>query len=173
MTGIFAVDKDTHQLDDQEQPVHSLIFKALLSLPPDVRGICMSRIIVTGGGSHIPGLKSRLLEEVSTLVADRGWDPVEGKAADRRRARLKEIKNPQQNRNHGASASTQDASTPVDVPPKLTAKTTAAAFQEQVHDPIAEKLQREQLKGTKPLMSGKLRVVETLGPWAGEASLHV
>ena len=165
MTGIFATDRDVHEIDDHEQPVHLLIFKVLLSLPPDVRAVCMSRIIITGGGSNIPGLKTRLLEEVSALVARRGWDPVEGKAADERRRRLKEI-----------SHNRQAASRP-DGPQKTNESMTdaqntkplnlAAAFQEQVHDPIEEKLRRDQVKGTKPTVSGVVRGVETLGAWAG------
>ncbi len=165
MTGIFAVDRETHEIDEHEQPVHLLMFKALLSLPPDARGLCMSRIIITGGGSHIPGLKARLLEELLMLVAERGWDPVEGRAAVRRRTRLSEIENPRQTSNHVLS--TADAAHPTDDPPKPTGETLSAALQGQAHDPIAAKLQHDRTKGTKTMASGYIRGVETLGPWAG------
>ena len=171
VTGIFAVDRDVHEIDDHEQPLHLLIFKALLSLPPDIRGVCMSRIIITGGGANIPGLKARLLEEVSALVADRGWDPVEGKAHERRRTRLKEINNLQRKPpqlSTGSEAQHQHAGgTATDAPPAPTSQSSAASLQEQVHDPIAEKLQKDQLKGTKATVSGRIRGVETLGAWAG------
>jgi hypothetical protein len=36
----------------------------------------MSRIVVTGGASNIPGLKRRLLQELENLVEQRGWDQV-------------------------------------------------------------------------------------------------
>lgn len=165
MTGIFAVDRDIHEMDEHEQPVHLLMFKALLSLPPDARGLCMSRIIITGGGSHIPGLKARLLEELRSLVVERGWDPVEGRAAVRRRTRLSEIKNPQQTSN--PALSTADAAHPTSDPPKPTGGALPAALQEQVHDPIAAKLQHDRAKGTKTMAFGNIRGVETLGPWVG------
>ena len=168
MTGILAPDRDIHELDDHELPVHLLIFKALLSLPPDVRGVCMSRIIITGGGASIPGLKARLLAEVSALVADRGWDPVEkNQASDRRRIRLKEIKNVQQEPHPIVTGDDQHATDTRDDSLKPVFQASAASLQEQVHDPIEEKLRRDQLKGTKPLVSGKIRGLETLGPWAG------
>ena len=170
VTGIFAADHDVHEIDDHEQPLHLLIFKALLSLPPDIRGVCMSRIIITGGGANIPGLKARLLNEVSALVADRGWDPVQGKANGRPRVRLKEITNFQgklhqlsttgEAQHHHASRPATDALAPIP-------QASAASLQEQVHDPIAEKLQKDQLKGTKTPVSGRIRGVETLGAWAG------
>ena len=170
VTGIFAVDRHVHEIDDHEQPLHLLIFKALLSLPPDVRGVCMSRIIITGGGANIPGLKARLLEEVSALVADRGWDPVQGKAHERRRTRLKEINNLQRKSHQlltTGEAQHQHASSTATGAPTPTSRASAASLQEQVHDPIAEKLQKDQLKGTKATVSGRIRGVETLGAWAG------
>lgn len=165
MTGIFAIDRDTREIDEHEQPVHLLMFKALLSLPPDARSLCMSRIIFTGGGSHIPGLKVRLLEEIGSLIAERGWDPVEGRAAAKQRMRLKEIKNPQQTSN--PVLSTPETTHPTNDPSKPVGETLPAALQGQVHDPIAEKLQHDRMKGSKTMASGHIRGVETLGPWAG------
>lgn len=145
-TAFFAPSSTVHDIDTQEQPLHRLIYKALLMLPPDIRSVCMSRIIVVGGGSNIPGLKSRLLEEVSNLVMDRGWDPIYGKAADERRRRLKEI-----------SANRRTSSLP----------DTSAAHAPQDQDAIGETLRKEQSKFMKPKVSGVIRGVETLGAWAG------
>lgn len=163
VTAILAVDRDTREIDDQEQPVHLLIFKALLALPPDVRAVCMSRIIFTGGGSNIPGLKTRLLSELSALVAARGWDPVAGKAADKLRGRLKEIKNVQRSPRKVNSDQSNAGFTSSTAKPHA----SPASMQEQIHDPIEEKLRHDHVKGSKPLVSGVIRGIETLGPWAG------
>lgn len=68
--------------DDHELPVHLLVYRALLQLPMDVRAICMSRIIFTGGCSNTIGLKGRIFDEVSLLAQERGWDPVVGKGVE-------------------------------------------------------------------------------------------
>ena len=159
-TSLLAASKQRYDLDDHEQPLHILIYKTLLSLPPDGRAVCMSRIIFTGGGSNIPGLKPRLLDELSAIVKERGWDPVGGKAADERRRRLKEISsNRQLPRNIHEEA------------PKDPTNTIPAALAPQVPDPIEDKLRREQNKGSKDTISGIIRGVETLGAWAGGSLL--
>ncbi|MCJ1252828.1 hypothetical protein MMC24_000634 [Lignoscripta atroalba] len=163
---LFAKDQNPHDLDDHEQALHHLTYKALLALPPDVRGVCMSRIIITGGGSNIPGLKTRLLEEVSGLVENRGWDSVWGKAADERRRRLKEIHINRQAPLAKVDANFLSTAVPDGQVPDGTAQ-VAAAFTPQILDPIEEKLRRDRSKGTKPLISGVIRGVETLGPWVG------
>lgn len=155
----FTMNSRKYDLDDHEQPLHHLIFKSLLNLPPDVRSVCMSRIIITGGGSEIPGFKSRLLDEVTALVAKRDWDPVEGKAADERRRRLKEISS---NKRKTPIASQK---TPDPIQPLHASQTPLPK------DPIEEKLRRDQGKGTKSAVSGIIRGVETLGAWAGASLL--
>lgn len=150
------------ETDDHEEPLHLLIYKTLLSLSPDVRSICMSRIIFTGGGSNIPGLKSRLLEEVSQLVQDRKWDPVYGRAADERRKRLKEISN---NR-RGASPSPKDSQQSAALPHELATK-----IPPQAADHIENTPQEDRAKDSKLSPSGIIRGVETLGAWAGGSLL--
>lgn len=153
---LFAHSKTAHDIDDNDQPLHILIYKALSHLAPDVRSLCMSRIIITGGGSRIPGLKSRLLAEVSALVKTRNWDPVHGKAADEHRRRLNERKREQRAASQPppASAQLQPSATPH--PP----------------DPIADKLRRDHdTEVTHPVVSGVVRGVETLGVWAGGSLL--
>lgn len=149
-TTLLAKGKPFRELDDHDQPVHLLLFKTLLALPSDARAVCMSRIIITGGGSNIPGVKTRLLEEISAMVAERGWDGVEGKAADERRRRLKEI---------SANQRAKPVLEPID--------REGAAFQPQIYDDIDKKLDKERMKGTKPMVSGVVRGVESLGAWAG------
>ncbi|KAL8830495.1 MAG: hypothetical protein Q9191_001399 [Dirinaria sp. TL-2023a] len=170
-TALLADGKPTRQLDDHEQAVHLLMFKTLLGLPTDVRSLCMSRIIITGGGSNIPGLKTRLLDEVSALVEERGWGGVEGEAADKRRQRLKEISHNLQKREgvenwpkKESKASLEDSSRAELVP-------SAASLQEQIHDEITRKLERDRIKGSKPAVSAVIRGVESLGAWAGGSLL--
>lgn len=160
-TTLFAKTTSECQIDDHELPLHILTYKALLALPPDVRSVCMSRIIITGGGSRILGLKGRLLEEVAKLVRDDGWDPVHGKAADERRRRLQERSSNQLNTNP-----TSD-STPSSALPDETPKPSPAFLAPQVPDPIEEKLRQDQAKDAKPYVSGVIRGIETLGAWAG------
>lgn len=145
----------SHELDDEEQPLPTLIYSTLLSLPADVRSLCMSRIIITGGGSRIPGLKSRLLDEVSSLIEAKGWDPVTGKAADERRRRLKKI---HANRQNPATPLVKRGGEPETIP---------AYLEPQVSDAIASKILTVEMKGTKPIASGVIRGLETLGAWAG------
>lgn len=164
-TALFGQGQADHDLDDQEQPLHRVIFRALLSLPPDVRGICMARIIVTGGGSNIPGLKTRILGDTEALAQSRGWDPVIGKAAGERRRRLEAITSNRQRTMKPPPPQKTTEST--DDPPESASTTNQAAFEDQVPDPIEEKLRRKEAESSKPSVSGVFRVVDSLGAWAG------
>ena len=168
-TALIGNSTQTH-LDDDEQPVHKLMYKSLLSLPPDVRSVCMSRIIFTGGGSKIPGLKARLLDEVVALVEARGWDQVDGKAADERRRRLREVSG---NRRviKAKEVVTKNTSTSMDEQSSETNTSIPASQAPQIADPIEEKIHRKQNKGAKPTLSGVIRGVESLGAWAGASLL--
>lgn len=153
---LFARSKTANDIDDNDQPLHILIYKALSRLAPDVRSLCMSRIIITGGGSRIPGLKSRLLAELSASIKTRNWNPVHGKAADEQRRRLNELKIKQRAALQPPPASTQIQPSMAPHPP----------------DPIADKLRRDQeAQGSHPVVSGIVRGVETLGVWAGGSLL--
>ena len=165
-TALFANGRSSHDLDDHEQTLPYLLYKSLLSLPPDVRGICMSRIILTGDGSNIPGLKMRLLDELSKTVQHRGWDHVWGRATDKHHRRARELATNLE----GAASETQTIRKSTERngdPPKDAQSVPAAAFEPQVPDQIEDKLRRDEAKGTKPLVSGLIRGVETLGAWAG------
>ncbi len=173
-TALLGNSVQRHELDDHEQPLHRLIYKTLLSLPPDVRAVCMSRIIFTGGGSNIPGVKARVLDEVAALFGARGWDSVEGKAADERRRRLKEVSGNRQATK--VEAETSDTNSSSDAKTLERNVSNPASLAPQVSDPIEEKIRREQEKGTKPTVSGVIRGVGTLGAWAGAslmASLRI
>ncbi|MCJ1322035.1 hypothetical protein MMC15_007380 [Xylographa vitiligo] len=168
-SALFAHNSSLQDLDDHEQPLPHLLYNALLTLPPDIRGLCMSRIVFTGSGSNIPGLKSRLIDELSSTVAQRGWDPVWGKAADKRRETQQEVASsrkaaaPKLQSSIRTTEYVADPSDPSDDPPP----TPAAAFEPQVPDPIEDKLRREEAKRNPATVSGIVRGVETLGAWAG------
>lgn len=73
---LFATNIPIHDIDDHDLPIPLLAYNALLSVPIDARKLCMSRIIVTGGASKVPGVKRRVLSEIEHLIKKRGWDPV-------------------------------------------------------------------------------------------------
>ncbi|TID20953.1 actin-like ATPase domain-containing protein [Venturia nashicola] len=151
---LFASWTPPEKLDDEDQPVHYLIYNSLLALPIDIRQICMSRIVLTGGVSNLPGLKRRVLSEVSYLVESRGFDPV---------------------RNYGsATARTKrkvDGPTPLN--PTLKREDPVAGLAPQELDQIAHTLSQQTSKEVgPPPVGGQVRGIHTLGAWAG-ASLIV
>ncbi|KAG6986680.1 hypothetical protein G7Y79_00074g098770 [Physcia stellaris] len=121
----------------------------------------MSHIILTGGGSHIPGLKPRLLEELSATVQSRGWDAVEG-----RRKKLG-IVSGNQNTTTTTKEANQEKGQEKKAAPKSETETIPPSHQPHPPDPIADKLHRAANRGTKPIVSGVVRGVESLGAWAG------
>ena len=159
-TAFFAAGTMPQDLDDEELPLHLLLYRSLLQLPVDIRSTCMSRIIFVGGGSRLPGLKQRMLDEVTVLVERRGWDPVQGRAVEQFRNNSKL----QQSRNKQVS----DGPTEIYLPAEGSSKPKLkAAFIQQEHDSIEEGLKRESSKGTNSVEQGRLRAVESLGAWAG------
>ena len=142
---LFASSATQQDFDEEELPLALIIFKVLASLEPDVRGICMSRIVFVGGGSQIPGVPRRALDVVAHMASEHGWSKVRGSVIDKHRERLKEI---------NGNSVVRDANTSnKDRVPDL--------------DPIDERLRRLQLKEGKPPVQGFLRQVESLGCWSG------
>ncbi|KAK4205735.1 hypothetical protein QBC40DRAFT_270777 [Triangularia verruculosa] len=150
--------------DDHELPLPLLVYRSLLQLPLDVRALCMSRIIFTGGCTNVLGLRGRIFGEVSKLVEERGWDGVQGKGADQMRA------NPKLKGKRGSRPANSGPSG-VDSPSE------GASGQEQdgvwhdaantAHDecPVEEQLKRGQDK--RPRVQGKMRAIESVGAWSG------
>ncbi|KAI1099104.1 actin-like ATPase domain-containing protein [Jackrogersella minutella] len=150
--------------DDHEIPVHLLAYRALLQLPLDVRAICMSRIIFTGGCSNIIGLQGRIFDEVSILAKERGWDPIRGKGVDQYKANTKLRRNNSRQSTEGPtpvpvqaeSSNTEGGETappanPAHAPPEV--------------DQVEEIIKKE--RNYKPIVQGTLRVLDSLGPWCG------
>jgi actin-related protein len=163
---LFAPDTPLNEFDDHELPLHRLLYVALLSLPVDVRRLCMSRIVITGGVSDLPGLKSRLLAELEALVQRHGWDSVRsyGSATAKHEAllrRRREISEPRFSETPKITESTD----PDVIPTPL-----SAGLQDPEDDPITSKLAHMSLKTDLPSscsFGGVIRGVETLGAWAG------
>ncbi|PGH23309.1 hypothetical protein AJ80_02561 [Polytolypa hystricis UAMH7299] len=158
---LFAGDTEARDLDDEEMPLDVLVYNTLLALPPDVRGICMSRIIFVGGGSNIPGIRQRILNDVDALVKKLRWRFANGKVVDSRGRQLQEINANQQKKSPSPSI--------------LEPPTIASEADEQISNAIDEKLHHAK-KDSKPGIHGLVRQVESLGAWAGAslvASLKV
>ncbi|KAF2133703.1 actin-like ATPase domain-containing protein [Dothidotthia symphoricarpi CBS 119687] len=147
---LFVPDSPLTAFDDHDLPLHHLIHRTLIHLPIDVRRLCMSRIVITGGVSHLPGLKTRILQEVDALLQTKGWDPVSnyGSASAHHEEKLRA----HLEKRH------REAEVDVNVNPDQAAHLP--------HDdaPFADKLAALALN---PPEGGSLRAVESLGAWAG------
>lgn len=158
--------------DDNDQPLHLLAWKCLLALPLDVRSICMSRIVVTGGASAVPGLQTRLVEEIDQVIATRGWDPVANYGSARKpwREVLRERKGtatlslrpkPPEGTDEGRT-DVQCETAGMKAAPKI-----RASEAKHDEDEITARLERAAAKGREPTVKAVVRGVNTLGAWAG------
>lgn len=147
--------------DDHELPVHLLVYRSLLQLPLDVRAICMSRIIFTGGCANVLGLRGRIFDEVSHIVQKQGWDPVQGKAVEQPRA--------SQNTRKRASRQASDGPTGVESQVSVGEEHDGVwhdgANSTPEVDPVEEQLQRGRDKRVPT--RGVMRAVNSLGAWSG------
>jgi len=167
---LFARGTTSSDLDDHDQPLHLLIYNALLHLPIDIRQLCMSRITITGGVSNLPGLKQRLVQEVELLVQTRGWNPVRSygsaqRKRDEHRALKEHNTNSQPLSDHFEATKLSEST---EEPQADTRSNIPAGLQQPEIDPIATKLhlQNVQASGGEPA-SGVIRPIESLGAWAG------
>ncbi|KAK0651508.1 hypothetical protein B0T16DRAFT_322284 [Cercophora newfieldiana] len=149
--------------DDHELPLHLLVYRSLLELPLDVRAVCMSRIIFTGGCAKVLGLRGRIFDDVSHLIRERGWDPVQGKASGKlgtasrlkKRGSRQASGGPTSVQPDGAGGEEQDG-----------VWHDAANTVPEV-DPVEEQLRRSRDRKEHLQVHGKMRAVESLGAWSG------
>ena len=164
---LFARGKSTKDLDDHDLSLHILVHKALLSVSMDVRTVCMSRIIFTGGVSHLPGLKRRVLEELCILVNDRGWNPVknygtavatihQGRKRTTRLAPSQSV--PIAVSNSGYDGDSDHTKSETD---------NKSDNQKPVTDEIDKRILAHRNKDITEEPRGFIRAVGGLGPWAG------
>jgi actin-related protein len=134
--------------DDQEHSLPMLVYASLRALIPDARAVCMSRIVIVGGGSGIPGLSQRIVGEVEALVRQYGWSEVRGELADKQR----ELRALRQGPAEKAHACYRVSLSPG-------------------KDYVEERLQKKQAKDDLPTVQGEMRLIESLGVWAGASLL--
>ncbi|RDW86871.1 putative actin-related protein RO7 [Aspergillus mulundensis] len=174
---LFAQGVPDSDLDDEEKPISLLVYNALLNLPPDARGICMSRIVFVGGGANIAGVRSRILDEVAYLIEQYGWSPVRGRVIDQQTQKLQNLKLSQAATTRETSESQPktkpepttdtDSETADEADSAEAGPDTPASEEPEVEiDPIEQKVIRTREKDIPPVQ-GILREVESLGPWAG------
>lgn len=153
--------------DDNELPLSQLIYRSLLKLPLDVRGICMARLIFTGGCTSVLGLRGRIFDEVNQLIQKHGWDPVVGNSVEAYKA------NPKLRR-----GSRQSTDGPTDAPPS----TQQGHEQDGVWvdapsdtPPAVIKIEEElrKKKDERSQAHGELRAIESLGAWSGASLLNL
>ncbi|KAH7149854.1 hypothetical protein B0J13DRAFT_471597 [Dactylonectria estremocensis] len=151
--------------DDHELPIHLLVYQHLLQLPMDVRAICMSRIIFIGGCSNILGIKQRIIDDITAIVAKRGWAPVAGKGVDQLR------NNPKLQRRSSGSPTGSGPTSPsgASTSDEQETKDCGAADARPEHDPIEAKVAR--YREAPPQVHGQFRVLHSLGPWIGGSLL--
>jgi hypothetical protein len=140
--------------DDHDYPLPALVYLTILALPVDLRALCMSRIVLTGPNSGVPGLKTRLLADLSQLIEKRGWDVVEnyGSASKPLPQRLLERKE------NVAPAAPHDAGGKPPVSERL---------QDDLSDRFSQQVLISTSKGKEEVVKGVVRGVETLGAWSG------
>ncbi|KAI9791195.1 MAG: hypothetical protein M1816_004187 [Peltula sp. TS41687] len=155
--------------DDEELPLGYLAYRALLALPIDARAICMSRIIVVGGCSRIPGVKRRVLDEIARFVEEREWEmaPQQVQASKPSASGLARTSPATRQpvmadipREPEASLGSVDEPTP-----------SSSGLDPLEIDPITKELDRVKAKGTKPIPQGFVRGIESLGAWSGASIL--
>ena len=164
--------------DDHELPLHVLAYRVLLHLPLDLRTVCLSRIIITGGVSRLPGIKRRLLCELNRVVETHDWDPVwnYGSVAGKRRNTLQECS---VNIGVAPRAPDEDLSSVAFSPTKMPLQDDTPhgdRVHDDVQDPITLRAEQEATRSQEKTARGVVRGVETLGAWAGAsliASLRV
>jgi len=74
--------------DDDDYALPELVYRALRDCPIDVRATVMQRIIITGGGSYVPGLKKRVIDEIRVLVKRRGWERVGRRVVEKGKGKM-------------------------------------------------------------------------------------
>jgi hypothetical protein len=162
--------------DDEELPISTLLYRSLLSLPPDIRAHCLPRVIFTGhsviANSIIPSLRPRILAALTSEINDFGWSAVRGARPLKHPKRFPEL--------HPRTSNTRvDASF----------DTAQEPGKDYVEEKLAKMREKEKL-ATLPVRTngqaqegelqpphgsttrhGEVRAVDSLGAWAGASLL--
>jgi actin-related protein len=183
-----APSQDHAAFDDDELPVHLVMYNHLVQLPVDVRAVCMSRIIFTGGCANVLGLRQRIFDELAALGERRQWSPITGKHfVDRTRRRgdqsgdlggggdaENDVGGRDEGRNDGGDDDDDNNDDDDDASSlgsgASPTNTTAAASRPRPPPSPADPAERELRKHRArqpPSIQGTLRAVDTTGAWAG------
>jgi actin-related protein len=164
----FGSDTKPGELDDDSLPIPTLAYLTLHQLPIDVRRVCISRLVVTGGASAIPGLKRRILEDLNHLIEHRHWDPIRayGSFDPRRKGdalseiAVPKIPSPEEvKRTEKITNASEDSDDESHLPAHLV---------EPEPDRILEKIRQQQRpKNETDSQEPVARIINTLGPWVG------
>jgi Actin len=138
----FFGDHEDRYQDDQERPLSDIVFRCLVGLPPDVRATCMARIIFTGTGAAVSGLKETTLQELKSIIEVHGWSSVRGKHS---KTKVRPV-GPTDARHN--------------VPLPLSEK-----------NDVEEHLRKLNVRDPSFDISGTIRCIDSLGPWAGASLL--
>ncbi|KAI9721350.1 MAG: hypothetical protein M1828_005210 [Chrysothrix sp. TS-e1954] len=177
-SALFGVDPSSdssNTSDIHELPISYLAYSVLLNLAVDVRDAVLPRVLITGGGSNIPGLKTRIMADLADLIHKEGrkrFDRVRHYGSCSGNSNQHAQRQPSQDE----SSAAQVEQIPIN---KDTDKdsTTPAYLQPSLKDEILERIHARANKSwsqasnsiATPENGNKapLRCVESLGPWAG------
>ncbi|EXJ86719.1 hypothetical protein A1O3_03672 [Capronia epimyces CBS 606.96] len=137
--------KDETSSDDHEQSVSQLLYRTLLSLSSDVRGVCIPRIVFSGRATSVAGLSQCILDTTNAIISQHGWTAVRGKHLPTTRSGLGEL--------------AQGKAAPADARHDL--------HPPGMDDFVEERLYKQKAKDTQPAVPVVFRQVESLGPWTG------
>lgn len=163
---LFVSNSDSGVMDDHDLPLPKLAYSVLLSLSTDLRALCVSRIVITGGISNLPGVKHRLLRELKTIIEARQWDPVEsyGSASTHHQRILHERKakvSAMQERPESPDAANANKK------PTQESISHSQRLHDDINDPITLKAERRTTGKQTAVVKAIVRGVETLGAWQG------
>lgn len=177
---------DGEEPDLDELSLPQLLYSSLLACHIDVRAACLSRIIIVGGPSNIPGLKIRIVDELRALVEEKGgWNTVKTAKATRTRrqgAVPTVVEDEDDDRPPPPPPKDDTKSLPPPPPPKsppLAPASPAVSVREDLldedstnifasHHRIRRYKELEERENPKPSQPpGLIRGVQSLGTWAG------
>lgn len=171
--------------DDHELLLPELLYAVLLTLPLDLRALCVSRITFTGGLSSLPGLRHRILQDLSHLIATRSWDPISSYGASKAGAEFRARVLAERSANVAAHGKQRREKVPEEEMVRMKqeqrdAMPAHARPRDDECDDFVRRAERQAGVGErqreKDGVKGVVRGVEGLGPWAGAslvASLRV
>lgn len=159
----FGTQTSSPNYDDHELPIPLLVYRHLLRLPLDVRAICMSRILFTGGCSNVIGIKGRIVDEVQKIVDEQGWTFVKGKGVNQLRDNMKVW---------GQAGDVEESTLSGDRPGLDGERAVYSEGRQETDEaPTTIEAKIERNRPTGQQARGRLRAIHSLGSWTGASLL--